>query len=93
MVEIGDVTIDAAARTVRRAGEPVELTPREYALVEFLALHRGEVVTRSMLYEHLYDEDDEALSNLLEVHVSNVRKKLGKEFVTTRRGHGYLIQD
>lgn len=91
-IEVGDVSIDTASRTVRHGGEAVDLTPREYALVEFLAMHRGEVVTRSMLYEHLYDEDDETLSNLLEVHVSNVRKKLGKDFVTTRRGHGYLIE-
>jgi two-component system OmpR family response regulator len=91
-IEVGDVSIDTASRAVRQGGEAVDLTPREYALVEFLAMHRGEVVTRSMLYEHLYDEDDETLSNLLEVHVSNVRKKLGKEFVTTRRGHGYLIE-
>jgi two-component system OmpR family response regulator len=72
--------------------KPVELTAREYALVEFLALHRGEVVTRTQLYEHLFDEDDSTLSNLLDVHVSNVRKKLGAEFITTRRGHGYCIE-
>jgi two-component system OmpR family response regulator len=50
------------------------LTAREYALVEYLALHRGEVVTRTTLYEHLFDESDDTLSNLLDVHVSNVRK-------------------
>jgi two-component system OmpR family response regulator len=92
LIEIGPVTINTAARSVSRTGEPVELTAREYALVEFLALHRGEVVTRTMLYEHLFDEDDSTLSNLLDVHVSNVRKKLGAEFITTRRGHGYCIE-
>lgn len=91
-IEIGAVTIDTAARTVTSGGQPVELTAREYALVEFLAVHRGEVVTRTMLYEHLFDEDDSTLSNLLDVHVSNVRKKLGAEFITTRRGHGYCIE-
>ena len=70
----------------------MELTAREYALVEFLALHRGEVVTRTQLYEHLFDENDSTLSNLLDVHVSNVRKKLGAEFIATRRGHGYCIE-
>ena len=70
----------------------MELTPREYGLVEFLAQHRGEVVTRTTLYEHLFDEDDESLSNLLDVHVSNLRKKLGGELITTRRGHGYSIE-
>jgi two-component system OmpR family response regulator len=91
-VEIGDVKIDIAGRHVLRSGKPVELTAREYGLVEFLALHRGEVVTRTQLYEHLFDEDDSTLSNLLDVHVSNVRKKLGAEFITTRRGHGYCIE-
>ena len=91
-IEIGDVVIDTAARRVTRAGNPVALTAREYALVEFLALHRGEVVTRTTLYEHLFDEDDSTLSNLLDVHVSNLRKKLGAEFITTRRGHGYCIE-
>ncbi len=91
-IEIGDVKIDTAARKVLRADKPIELTAREYALVEFLALHRGEVVTRTQLYEHLFDENDSTLSNLLDVHVSNLRKKLGAEFITTRRGHGYCIE-
>lgn len=92
LIELGDVVIDTAARTVSLPGQPVELTAREYALVEYLALHRGEVVTRTQLYEHLFDENDTTLSNLLDVHVSNVRKKLGSEFITTRRGHGYCIE-
>jgi two-component system, OmpR family, response regulator len=88
----GEVVIDTSARTVSRKGEGVTLTAREYALVEFLALHEGKVVTRTMLYEHLFDETDDTLSNLLDVHVSNVRKKLGHDFITTRRGHGYCIE-
>jgi two-component system, OmpR family, response regulator len=91
IIEIGDVAIDTAARKVTRGSAAIELTAREYALVEFLALHRGEVVTRTQLYEHLFDENDSTLSNLLDVHVSNLRKKLGAEFITTRRGHGYCI--
>jgi two-component system OmpR family response regulator len=91
VIEIGDVRIDTAGRNVFRANQPVELTAREYSLVEFLALHRGEVVSRTQLYEHLFDENESSLSNLLDVHVSNVRKKLGAEFITTRRGHGYCI--
>ncbi len=92
IIEIGDTRIDTAARNVSLRGQPVELTAREYSLVEFLARHRGEVVTRTQLYEHLFDENDSSLSNLLDVHVSNVRKKLGAEFITTRRGHGYCIE-
>jgi two-component system OmpR family response regulator len=90
-LEIGEVMIDTAARTVTLHGELVTLTAREYALLEYLAMHRGKLVTRTMLYEHLFDENDNTLSNLLDVHVSNLRKKLGHEFITTRRGHGYSI--
>jgi two-component system, OmpR family, response regulator len=90
-IEIGEVLIDTAARTVSRKGKLVILTAREYALVEFLVLHQDKVVTRTMLYEHLFDENDSTLSNLLDVHVSNVRKKLGHDFITTRRGHGYSV--
>lgn len=89
---LGPVQIDTAARHVSLNEKPVELTAREYSLVEFLALHRGEVVTRTQLYEHLFDENESSLSNLLDVHVSNVRKKLGAEFIVTRRGHGYCIE-
>lgn len=92
ILTIGEVQLDTAAKVITRAGMPVELTAREYALVEYLARHRGEVVTRTALYEHLFDENDSTLSNLLDVHVSNIRKKLGAEFIVTRRGHGYCIE-
>jgi len=91
-IEFADIEIDTAARTVRQRGEAVTLTAREYALLEYLALHRGEVVTRTTLYEHLFDESDSTLSNLLDVHVSNIRKKLGHDLISTRRGHGYCIE-
>ena len=80
------------SRTVSRDGEVLPLTAREYALVEHLALHHGRVVSRTELYEHLFDENESSLSNLLDVHVSNIRKKLGHDFITTRRGHGYCIE-
>ena len=88
----GDVEIDFNARRVTRDGVEVALTAREYSLVSMLAQHRDRVFTRAQLYEHLFDEMDESSSNLLDVHVSNVRKKLGKEFIVTRRGHGYCIR-
>ena len=90
-IEIGGAIVDTASRKVTLAGNPVALTAREYCLLEFLALHRGETVTRTALYEHLFDEDDDSLSNLLDVHVSNLRKKLGGGLIETRRGHGYCI--
>jgi two-component system OmpR family response regulator len=91
VVRVGGVVIDTGARQISRAGQEVALTAREYALVEYLALHQGEVVTRTALYEHLFDENESTLSNLLDVHVSNIRKKLGAEFIITRRGHGYCV--
>ena len=91
-LDINGHIIDTASRRVTCDGHVIALTAREYALVEFLALHRGEVVTRTTLYEHLFDEDDNTLSNLLDVHVSNLRKKLGTGFITTHRGHGYSIE-
>ena len=91
-IQLGEVTLSTVARLVKRRGVEVPLTAREYSLVEFLALRRGQVVTRTELYEHLFGEEDETLSNLLDVHVSNVRKKLGHEFIATRRGHGYCIE-
>jgi two-component system OmpR family response regulator len=91
-LEVGEVVVDTRARSVTRNGQPVVLTAREYAILEYLALHRGKVVTRTELYEHLFDESDDTLSNLLDVHVFSIRKKLGREFVATRRGQGYCIE-
>lgn len=92
VIEIGEVSIDTVAKTVARRGEVVPLTPMEYALVELLALHRQKLVSRTTIYDHLFDEDDDSLSNLVDVHVSNIRKKLGRDFITTRRGQGYVIE-
>jgi two-component system OmpR family response regulator len=92
VLSIRDLSIDTASRKVLLKGADIPVTAREYALVEYLALHQGEVVSRTTLYQHLFDEDDSTLSNLLDVHVSNLRKKLGPEVITTRRGHGYCIE-
>ena len=83
--------IDTAERSVRKSGQRIALTPREYSLIELLALHKGKLVTRTMIYDHLFDEQDDSLSNLVEVHIANLRRKLGKEFITTRRGEGYQL--
>lgn len=91
-IEVGDIVIDTVGKTVTRAGTHIDLTAREYSIVEFLALHLGKVVSRSILYDHLFDEDDDSLSNLLDVHISNIRRKVGKDFITTRRGQGYQLE-
>ena len=90
-MQLGALTLDTAAKRAHLSGEEVMLTAREYRLLEYLAMHRGEVVTRAALYDRLFDENDDTLSNLLDVHVSNLRKKLGADIITTRRGLGYVI--
>ena len=92
LIVIGDVQIDTVGKIVTRNGQVVAVTPMEYALVELLVLHRQKLVTRTAIYDHLFDEDDDSLSNLVDVHVSNIRKKLGRDFITTRRGQGYIIE-
>ncbi len=91
VVEVGDIVIDTAARTVYQNGCLVELGAREYGLIELLTLHRGKLVTRTMIYDHLFDENHDSLSNLVDVYISKIRGKLGKDFVTTRRGQGYIV--
>jgi two-component system OmpR family response regulator len=85
------VLVDTGGKTVTRGGEPVTLTAREYQIVEYLALRRGKTISRTELYEHLFDENEDSLSNLLDVRVSLVRKKLGADFIVTRRGQGYCV--
>jgi two-component system OmpR family response regulator len=92
IVTIGDVAVDTVGHNVTKAGTLVTLTAREIALIEYLALHRGRVVTRERLYEQLFDENESSLSNLLDVYVSNVRRKLGHDLISTRRGLGYSIE-
>jgi len=92
LIELGDILIDLRTRLVRRAGSVVTLTAREYSILEYLALHRGQIVSRTELYEHLLDENDDTLSNLMDVHVFAIRKKLGHDLITTRRGQGYCIE-
>jgi len=91
-LQIGALSMDLASKKVFVQKREVSLTAREYALLEYLAVHRGKVISRTTLYEHLFNEEESTLSNLLDVHVSNLRKKLGPDLITTRRGHGYCIE-
>ncbi len=96
LIRIHDLTLDTAARTAERAGQAIHLTPREYALLEFLAFHRGAVVTRTMIWEHLYDEYDENTSNVVDVYIRYLRNKIDKNFdmplILTRWGEGYMLR-
>jgi two-component system OmpR family response regulator len=91
MLRHGDVEIDATARVARKQGQPVELAGKEYAILELLMLNQNKLVTRSMIYEHVYGEDDDTLSNVVDVYICNLRKKLGADLISTRRGEGYII--
>jgi DNA-binding response OmpR family regulator len=96
VLRVCDLEIDTAARTVRRGGHEIRLTPREFALLQFLAYHRGKVVTRSMIWEHLYDEKDESTSNVVDVYIRYLRNKVDKGFdpplILTRWGEGYMLR-
>jgi DNA-binding response OmpR family regulator len=96
VLKIHDLSIDTAARTVTRGGQSITLTPKEYALLEFLAFHRGKVVTRSMVWEHLYDDRDETTSNVVDVYIRYLRNKIDKGFdpplILTRWGEGYMLR-
>jgi DNA-binding response OmpR family regulator len=96
VIRVHDLEIDTATRTVKRGGQAIHLTPREYALLQFLAFHRGRVVTRTMIWEHLYDEQDESTSNVVDVYIRYLRNKIDKGFepplILTRWGEGYLLR-
>jgi DNA-binding response OmpR family regulator len=96
VLRIHDLEIDTAARSVKRAGQAIHLTPREYGLLEYLAFHRGKVVSRSMIWEHLYDEHDESTSNVVDVYIRYLRNKIDKGFdpplIITRWGEGYMLR-
>ncbi len=95
-IRVHDLTIDTAARSVSRGSKKISLTPREYALLEFLAFHAGTVVTRTMIWEHLYDEYDENTSNVVDVYIRYLRNKIDKGFenalIMTKWGEGYMLR-
>jgi two-component system copper resistance phosphate regulon response regulator CusR len=95
ILTIGDLTIDTTTRSVRRAATAIQLTPKEYALLEYLALRAGTVVSRTEIWEHVYSFVDESTSNVIEAALMRLRTKLSPEgepqLIHTRRGFGYLM--
>lgn len=90
VLTLGEIALNPAARTVTRAGEPVELTPREFDLLHLLLENAGRVLTRRTLEEQLYTWDAAVDSNALEVHIHHLRRKLGNGLIRTVRGVGYM---
>ena len=95
-ITVGDLVIDLAQRTAERAGLSIDLTAKEFALLEYLARHQGEVVTRTMISEHVWDINFDTLSNVIDVYIRYLRRKIDDPFETklirTRRGVGYILQ-
>jgi len=95
VIEIDDLRIDTRARRVSRGERDLDLTAREFALLEYLARRRDHVVTRGEIWEHLYDFNAEPNSNVIDVHVGTLRRKLEQEgrrrLIQTRRGLGYIL--
>ena len=89
----GDVRLDTRSGRVTLAGEPVKLTAQEYKLLSYLLHHKGKVVSRTELIEHIYDQDFDRDSNTIEVFVTRIRKKLGQDVITTIRGLGYSLDE
>ncbi|HUB85318.1 MAG TPA: response regulator transcription factor [Rhizomicrobium sp.] len=92
-IVVGPLTIDTKASRVVVDGNPVKLTSLEYRLLAYLAHHRGKVVSRTELVEHLYDQDFDRDSNTIEVFIGRLRKKLGVNLIQTVRGLGYLLEE
>ncbi len=91
MLEAGGLTLDPAARELRRGDEPIDLTPREFALLEVLMERAGEAVTRFELLERVWDDGYEHRSNVIDVYVGYLRDKLGAGAIETVRGVGYRL--
>ncbi len=96
-IEVGGLSIETNTRTAYRDGKPINLTAREYALLEFLALNRERVVSRSEIERHIYDERVEPLSNVVDSAICLLRRKIDRpdspSLIQTRRGQGYILQE
>lgn len=94
-LRVGDVALDPAAHSVTRAGRPVELSAREFALLEFLMRHAGQILTRTVMLEHVWDYRYDGDSNVVDVYIGYLRRKLEQPFgapmIRTVRGVGYIL--
>ena len=97
VIRVSDLEVDTSARRARRGGQAIDLSPREYVFLEFLAARAGQVVTRTEIWDHLYDFNCESDSNVVDVFIAHLRKKIegpGRaRLIHTRRGHGYLLAE
>ena len=92
-IHLGELVVDTNRKRATLGGKPVPLTAREYQLLEYLAHHRGTVVSRTRLWEHVWESGNEPDSNVVDVYIRYLRNKLGHERIQTLRGMGYLLRD
>jgi len=97
LLRLADLEVDTITRSVRRAGRRVDLTPKEYALLEYLMRNSGRPITKSLIIEHVWDIHFDSVSNVVEVHVNALRNKIDRGFspplIHTVRGVGYMLTD
>src|SRR5580700_8445752 len=97
LLQIGDLEIDRQRQQAKRAGKKIELTPKEYSLLEYLTANAGRVLSRTMIIEHVWDESFEGLTNIVDVYVRHLRSKVDvaqpRKLIHTVRGVGYSVSD
>ena len=97
VLRVGDLEVDRRTQQVRRAGKKIDLTSKEYALLEYLAANAGRVLSRTMIIEHVWDQSFEGLTNIVDVYVRQLRTKIDEPFeqqlIRTVRGHGYYLSE
>jgi two-component system OmpR family response regulator len=91
VVTIGPLTLDTAQNMVFRDGHPITMTPLEYRLTAYMMMRRGAVISKTEITEHIYDQNFDCDSNVVEVLINRLRKKLGADAIETRRGQGYVL--
>jgi DNA-binding response OmpR family regulator len=95
-LEMGDLIVDPVTHSVEREGQPIDLTPKEFALLEFFLYHPNQVVTRELIEQHIWNYEFECESNVIDVYVRRLRRKIDDPFatklLTTVRGIGYRLQ-
>ncbi|WP_041437991.1 response regulator [Thermodesulfobium narugense] len=97
IIKISDLVIDTAQKTIKRGNKRIDLSAKEYALLEYLALNKNKVISRTSIIEHLYDEDFDLYSNVIDVFINRIRNKIDKDFdkklIHTYRGIGYSLKE
>ena len=97
-IAVGDLVLDSTTKTARRAGQEIDLAPKQFALLEYLMLRSGQVVSRTEIEEHIYDSNARVMSNVIDSAISSLRKTIvvdqdSKPLIHTRRGHGYIMEE